>query len=355
MTKIKCGVWGFGRMGEQHAQFYNKEKDLFELVAVCDTNEERLERAKSTFGCATYKEGAEFLADPNMELVIICTLSTAHTEQAIRALEQGKYVLLDKPIAITDAELHALREADKKYPDKLFVLHNIRFEPGFEAVQKVLLEGVLGEINMIKLRRHLRGHFFRSDWQTSLQHGGGLLNNWGNHEIDHAVQLLGCHPKEIHSYLWHVTAGGNGDDHVKIILKGTNNRLVDSEISYNVTLPEPYCTIHGQRGTLVCNAEMNEISLRYVDPDFTFPPLDLETNTLHYRNLHDGEIPWVEKTINVEESQSIWEYMDRKLFRNLHNAIRNGGTYPITNADAFETVRIMEEVKNQNPQFDWIK
>ncbi len=351
MKKINFGIWGFGRMGVEHGKFYAMEKDRFKLVAACDTDAKRLERAKAEYSCAVYSDSQKFLADPDMELVVISTLSLDHTRHAVQALESGKLVLLDKPISITDEELETLRRADKEHPGKLFVLHNIRFETVFEAVQEALAQGLLGEINLIKLRRHLRGHYCRSDWQTLLNYGGGLLNNWGNHEIDHAVQLLGSHAVDVWSQLWHISAGGNGDDHVKILLKGENGRVADLEISYSVALPEPYCTVYGQRGTLI--ATENEVHVRYIDPEFEIPKIAIETDTAAYSNRLEKEIPWLEKTLKVETAE-MWEYMDRKLIKHLYDAVRKGIPSPIKNSDAFETIRIIQTVKKQNPQFAWI-
>ena len=353
MSIINFGVWGFGRMGALHGQYYANEKDKFKLVAACDIDEERLANAKNDYQCNIYTDSEAFLADPAMELVVIVTLSLDHTRHAIQALEAGKYVLLDKPISITDEELEILRQADKKYPGKLFILHNLRFEPIFEAVQQQVARGLLGEINMIKLRRHHQGWFFRSDWQTLLEYGGGLLNNWGNHEIDHAVQLLESYPVDIWSNLKQVSSGGNGDDHVKIILKGANDRIADLEISNNIIIPQPYCTIHGQRGTLVCDHIAQEVKLKYLDPEFEMPNLQVETDTAKYQN--NNNIPWIEETVKIEPKDNLWEYIDRKLINYVYDAIKNGVPSPIKNCDAFETIRVIQEVKKQNPQFDWIK
>ncbi len=354
VSTIGFGIWGFGRMGAQHGRFYAMEQESFKLVAACDTDEKRLASAKESYACSVYTDSAAFLADPAMELVVISTLSLDHTRHAVAALEAGKYVLLDKPIAITDEELATLRQADQAYPGKLSVLHNLRFEPGFEAVREIVDRGVLGEVNLVKLRRHHRGHYFRSDWQTLLEYGGGLLNNWGNHEIDHAVQLLGSHPVQVWSQLWHVSAGGSGDDHVKILLKAADNRVADLEISYNVALPEPYCTVCGSRGTLVCNEAMDELRVRYIDPAYELPEVSVEVATANYTNRLEKDIPWVDETVKVESRGNMWEYIDRKLICHLYDEIRKGISSPVRNSDAFETVRIMQEVKKQNPQFAWI-
>lgn len=356
MDRIKFGVWGYGRMGAAHGRYYAMEAERFQLVAACDTDEKRLENAKTEYQAAVYTDAKAFLADPNMELAVISTLSLDHTRHAVQALESGKYVLLDKPIAITNKELETLRKADSRFPGKLFVLHNLRFEPGFAEVRKILARGLLGKISMIKLRRHHLCWYFRSDWQTLLEYGGGLLNNWGNHEIDHAVQLLGSHPVEIWSKLWHESAGGNGDDHIKLLLRGADDRIADLEISYSVALPEPYCTVYGRRGSLILPDSMKkEIKLKYIDPDFKMPELQVEANSAAYRDIYGQDIPWVEETLKIEQSGNLWEYIDRTLIRHLYDAIRNGIPSPVKNSDAFETVRIMQEVKKQNPQFPWIQ
>jgi scyllo-inositol 2-dehydrogenase (NADP+) len=355
MKRIRFGVWGCGRMGARHGTYYAMEKDRFEPVAACDTDGRRLESVRAEWRCSTYTDAKAFLADPAMELVVISTLSLDHTRHAVEALERGKAVLLDKPIAVTDRELETLRAADRKYPGKFFVLHNLRFEPGFETVQKILAGGKLGAVHQIKLRRHLNVHFFRSDWQTLLEYGGGLLNNWGNHEIDHAVQLLGSHPVEVWSRLWHISAGGTGDDHGKIVLRTADGRIADLEMSYNVTVPEPYCTVYGRRGSLVCPDSMRrEATLRYIDPEFPLPEIRIEKDTAVYGNPYEKNVPWVEETVRIGQAGDLWEYIDRRLIRHLYDAVVNGIPSPIRNDDAFETVRIMQEVKKQNPGFPWI-
>lgn len=357
MKTIRFGAWGYGRMGEKHARFYAMESDKFLLTAVCDTSEEKLTAAKNEYPeCQTYTDAAAFLSNPDLDLVVISTLSTDHTRHAIQALNSGKYVLLDKPIALTDHELTMLREMDQKYPDRLFFLHNLRFEPGISEVSNIIASGILGSIHMIKLRRH---HdvwaFFRSDWQTMISSGGGILGNWGNHDIDHAVQLLGSYPVNIWSRLWHLTAGGDGDDHAKILLTGVDGRLVDIEVSYNVTLPEPYCTVYGHRGSMICPSPwIKDYRLKYLSPEVKMPKLSVERNPTSY-SIDIPEVKWVEENRKISFSDDVVEYIDRELIRHLYKTIINGVPFPIKNVDAFETVRIMQEIRKQNPQFNWPK
>jgi hypothetical protein len=103
----------------------------------------------------------------------------------------------------------------------------------------------------------------------------------------------------------------------------------------------------------VLNDAMDEIRLRYIAPDFQAPDLCVEANTASYNNRYDQEIPWVDETLHVDPVGDMWEYIDRKLIRHMYDTIRNGVPFPIQNYDAFETVRIMQTVKAQNPQFAW--
>jgi predicted dehydrogenase len=123
-----------------------------------------------------------------VELISIATRSPDHTAQALKALATGKYVFLEKPIALTYADARKLKKASEKYPGKLFLRHNRRYEAPFNHIREIIASGVLGDIYEVKLHRH--GYQRRNDWQTIMACGGGQLNNWGPHIIDHALRFL---------------------------------------------------------------------------------------------------------------------------------------------------------------------
>lgn len=100
-------------------------------------------------------------------------------------------------------------------------------------------------------------------------------------------------------------------------------------------------------------ATENEVRIRYINPDFVIPEVSVEKNTANYTNRLEKDIPRMEKIVKVE-STGMWETIDRKLITHLYNAVREGIPSPIKNNDAFETIRIIQAVKKQNPQFGWI-
>ncbi|MFA7183505.1 MAG: Gfo/Idh/MocA family oxidoreductase, partial [Victivallales bacterium] len=256
----------------------------------------------------------------------------------------GKYVFLEKPIAVTYADALKLVELVKKYPGKLYLRHNRRFEGPFNHIREIIASGILGKVYEIKLCRHSFQR--RSDWQTIIEYGGGMLNNWGPHIIDHALQFLNYKIKEIWSDLKKIAAVGDAEDHLKIVFKGEDGTVVDLEISGGAALSQNEYTVFGTRGALICNG--NDIKLKYVDPKQVFKKLEAYPGNPPlsggfangYADLE--AIRWIEKEIKVEPSiptdtHFIWPAM--------YKAIRKGEKFPVSIEEGAAVVKVIEDVK----------
>ena len=324
---------------------------MYKLVAGCDTDPSKVKKLVGECPCVGYNKPEEFLADPKVELAVICTRSTEHVAHALQALAAGKCVLLEKPIALNADDIQKLRNADKEYPGRLFFLHNHRFEPAFQHIRRIIATGILGNIHLVKICRH---HHFRRrpDWQAIIGCGGGQLNNWGSHVIDHALQFIGSPVKDVWSNLKRVNAVGDAENHVKVLITGENGIIVDLEISDAVALPGAFCTVYGDRGSLICPDE-KQIQLRYIEPGFEFSEVAASPGSppLSGGFGHEENIPWRQETVMVEPAGSMWSLVEVAIARHLYRALREGVPFPIANADALEVVRIIGLVKEQNPQF----
>ena len=345
---IRIGIWGLGRAGwGMHCPELKDVADEFEIVAGCDIDPARVEEFKAAYPKARgYTDGDAFLADKKIELVAVAVRSPQHADYAIRALKAGKMVFQEKPIAISAKGLKKLEQAVKDYPGKLFFRHNRRFESCFNHVLEIMRSGILGDVYEIKLCRH--GYEFRGDWQTLISCGGGQLNNWGPHLIDHGLRLLGSPLKSVWSDLKTVAALGDAEDHLKIILKGENGRIIDIEISGGVALKSPVYAVYGTRGSLVSEDEQ-DIKLKYLDPKMKWPKAKASPDTPP-RGGFGGTIQpkWIRKTIMTEPANG---YTVRSIYHVLYQAIREGKEYPIKPEEAFEVVRVTGMVKKQNPEY----
>lgn len=336
------GIWGLGRAGNgMHIPEIEKFPEMFEIVAGCDIDKARIQAAKEILpSCRFYNKPEEFLKDNEIELVSIATRSPDHASHALKALATGKYVFLEKPIALTYADAKKLKKASEKYPGKLYLRHNRRYEAPFNHIREIIATGVLGEIYEVKLHRH--GYQRRNDWQTIIGCGGGQLNNWGPHIVDHALRFLGSPVAKVWSDLKKIAAVGDAEDHLKIVLTGKNGRIVDLEISGGVALGQPEYVIFGSKGSLVC--EGNTIRMKYIDPKQKLQKIKARAeNPPLSGGFGNAEVlKWVEKTIPVAPKAACDVH---HIWKGVYEAINKKKRYPITVDEGIEVVRVAELVK----------
>ena len=337
---IKLGIVGLGRAGwGMHCEELQSRTDLFQIVAVCDERPDRCAKAAERYGCRTYATIEALLQDAEVEVVDIATRSNDHFAHASLALKAGKTVFLEKPMTTNYQEALALQAQARTSAGKLYVRHNRRFEPAFAHIREILATGILGSVYEIKLRRV--GYQRRADWQTIQEFGGGQLLNWGPHIIDHALRLLESPVVQQNSDLKCIAAAGDAEDHLKIVLKGENGRLVDLEISGGAALGEPEYLIWGTTGAL--KAAGDTITLRYLDPEHPLAPVTANPQTPQEGGFGSSTpLPWVEKTIAVQPSSgcdtpTIWDH--------LYATIREGKPFPISLEEAVEVMKVVTEAK----------
>ncbi len=335
---IKVGIVGLGRAGiGMHSSEVAEYPDRFAIAAACDHAKERLENLPDRFkGAKLYTDYGEMLKDDNVELISIATRHPEHVPMALQALEAGKYVNIDKPYALNNREMAMLAEADKKYPGKLFLRHNRRFEAPFQKAMKLIATGVLGEINTVKHYRSV-GYCRRNDWMTMTEFGGGLFTNWGPHIIDQALQYLDSPVVDLWANIRSVISIGDGDDHIKLLLKAANGRVADIEISGAHTLPGRELEVQGSRGTLIYPVD-GRIKMRYVDPEIEFKPLKPhpENPPMKYGNF-DETLTFIEQFVEIPPvpMSEIWKH--------IYDAIVNNVPYPITIENGIAVTDIMEK------------
>ena len=346
--KVKVGIWGLGRAGGgMHKREIEANSDLLEIVAVCDIDAARAEDFGKKNNVAYYSDPEKFLADKNIDLVAVATFSVDHIRHTRQALEAGFCAYIEKPIAASRAEAEELVELDKKYPGKLFVRQNRRFEPAFQHVREIIDSGILGKIHTIKLCRNAYSR--RDDWQTLLANNGGQLNNWGPHLIDHALQFLNYEVESVWSELKLIAAQGDAEDCVKIIMKGKNGITVDIEIFGGNALPDNVYEVFGDRGALT-SADEADIKLRYIEPDYELKKFPVNTGHPNGFNFADtGKLPWRRMTIMTEPKLKV---NMNSCYRYVAESILNGAEYPIKVEQAIAVVEICDIVKSQSPIYN---
>ncbi len=337
---IKVGVVGLGRIGMSvHRECLKARPDKFTVVAACDLIPERCEKYKDEFGCKTYTNIEDMINDPEVEVVDIATRSCDHYKHSKMALLAGKSVLVEKPFCETYEQAKELiKLGSQPAGPRIFVRHNRRFETGFIKVNEIINSGILGEVYEIRLTRN--EYQRRNDWQTIKEFGGGQLLNWGPHIVDHSIYFCGGAYTEMFSDIKRIAAVGDAEDHIKLVFKGVNGRIVDMEISGGVAMTTPEYMIYGSKGSLI--SEGNNFKLKYLDPTVELAEVKADPNTPGSGSAFGNSevLQWKEETVFIDPNDKtdvVWDYF--------YDAFRNNKPYPITSAQALETVRTIQNAK----------
>ena len=180
-------VIGYGGMGSWHVGHAQKS-DVVELAGIYDIDPAKSELAKSR-DIFAYDSLEAVLADEKVDMVTVAIPNDSHKEVVIKALNAGKNVICEKPVAMNSEELDEMIAAAEKN-GKIFSVHqNRRFDIDFLAMKHLKETGELGEFINIESRIHgSRG--IPSDWRGEKEHGGGMVLDWGVHLIDQLLQIF---------------------------------------------------------------------------------------------------------------------------------------------------------------------
>jgi UDP-N-acetylglucosamine 3-dehydrogenase len=155
MDRLRIGVIGLGWFGEFHCDAIVGIPNI-ELGALCTRTPDRLAAMAAKFGVkTTYRDYREMLADPNIDAVSIVTMWDQHTEPAVAALEAGKHVFLEKPMASTIADCQKIMAAAKRSKGILQIGHICRFNPRYRMAKQAIEAGKIGRVVAMSSRRNI--------------------------------------------------------------------------------------------------------------------------------------------------------------------------------------------------------
>jgi predicted dehydrogenase len=190
----RIGLIGCGGIANGKHMPSLKKLNNVQMVAFCDIVEERAQKAATEYGAEgskVYTDYRELLSDASIDIVHVCTPNDSHAEITIAALEAGKHVMCEKPMAKTAADAKRMVEAAKRTGKKLTIGYNNRFRPDSQHLKKLCDDGELGEIYFAKAHAIRRravptwGVFLDEEKQ-----GGGPLIDIGTHALDLTLWMM---------------------------------------------------------------------------------------------------------------------------------------------------------------------
>ena len=192
--KVGFGIIGCGVISKFHIHAIEAIEEA-ELIGVYDPYAPARERAADEYKVQAFASQEELLGCDDIDVVCVLTPSGLHFPIAMAALEAGKHVVVEKPMALTLADADTLIEKAESLNLKVCVISQLRFSAAVQAVRKALEEGLFGRIVSASLSmKYYREeeYYTSSSWRgTWKMDGGGALMNQGIHGVDLLQYLVG--------------------------------------------------------------------------------------------------------------------------------------------------------------------
>ncbi|MBM7662858.1 putative dehydrogenase [Bacillus mesophilus] len=190
---MNFAIVGCGHIAKKHAKAILAINDA-KLLAICDTDSNRLESFYTDYKAKKYTSFEELLNNKEIDVVNICTPSGTHAALAIKAAAAKKHVILEKPMALTLEDADAIIHACKKNHVKLSIVHPNRFRPAILEMKKAIEAKKFGKINLVNasvLWNRNDDYFSQASWRGTKNQDGGVLMNQAIHNLDLLVWLVG--------------------------------------------------------------------------------------------------------------------------------------------------------------------
>lgn len=314
---LQLAIIGPGRMGQLYARIID-ELATTRLVAFCGRSEASTQaaaRAHQVPGYANGDYGAMLAAHPEVEAVIVAASEWAHREPVLAALDAGKHVLVEKPMAIAAADAAAMVDHAQQAGVQLMVCHSLRFDLRFAAMRQAVASGAIGEVLHLYARRHAA--------QVAVNRvlGRFPLAYWlAPHDIDMMLWTTGSPVAKVMAYS---RAGGKTkEDFIIAVLTFANGAIGVLESSWGTPAVsgQPLTEQFTVRGT----AGMVEL-------------LSNQTGVGVYRAGAPPEYPDIGYTPVIHDQQ---EGMFRRLLHHFVGVVHKQWSPVVTGADGLAAIRV---------------
>lgn len=248
-NKLKCGIVGYGYMGEIRRAVIERHPDL-ELLGICETNPKVREKVQN---CRFFDHFDKLLQE-DLDIVFVCTPNKFSPEICIKSLQARKHVFCEKPPGCSVDDVKNIIKHEK-LSTKLMFGFNHRFHPGIVRSKVLVDSGALGQIiNIRGIYGKSGGLRFRSSWRNDKEmSGGGILLDQGIHMLDLFLYFCGQF-NQVKAFLSNRYWQFDVEDNAFVILKNVQDQLAmlhssatfwQHQFQINITLEKGYLVVKG--------------------------------------------------------------------------------------------------------------
>ncbi|NMA48693.1 MAG: Gfo/Idh/MocA family oxidoreductase [Tissierellia bacterium] len=295
---LNFAIIGCGRISYKHVEAIVNNHSEARLIAVCDTIEERAKKKAEEYFEKMASQGIlvempiiythyeELLKDSAVDIVTIATESGKHARVSIDAMNAGKHVIVEKPMAMSIEDADRMIEASERNNVKLCVCHQNRFNPAVQKLRQAVEEGRFGRIfagNARVLWNRNEDYYKQAPWRGTREQDGGCLMNQCIHNIDLLQWMLGEEIEQVNAMLGNFTHPYiEMEDYGSIQIRFKNGAIgnVEGTVCVYPQNLEETLTILGEKGTVVIGGKaVNKIHVwQFEDKKDTLEQVQQECN-----------------------------------------------------------------------------
>lgn len=324
---VRIGIAGLGRAGTYHLERLGLREDC-RVVALYDDCPAALARLHPA-ARRVHETWSSFLADSQVELVLLAAPPALHAELAISALAAGKHVVIETPLCLNLVEADAIAASAARTGGQVSVAQTRRWSDDFQTVQAALAGGQFGEPQSIKWvnwqynpRPHRPAHETvlidkiasgeTAEWRRHRATGGGLLWELGVHVIDQLLQLAGRPAESVFAHL---------------------------APSSNCDCDDAFLAVVNFAGGLVAHIEASRVAAA---------PLSTGWMIAGERGSYSGFTQYVPNRTGevVDAPLTPVSTLPDEYYRQVVTSLRNHGPNPVPLEQARQTIALIEAVRN---------
>lgn len=248
---LALGLIGAGGIGGLHRTAIDRIGEV-RLAAVSDSDSGLARQVGRRYGIPWYRDYKALLEDPGIEAVAVATPSHLHASMALAALDAGKHLLVEKPIALTVADADRIVTRAREQGLRLGVAHQFRTTSRYRALRRLVDEGVFGELLRGVWVQHLvrsQAYYDGSRWRGEWAGGGGALLNQYVHDLDMLCGLFG-EPVEVSGRIANLAHDSQVEDIASGVIGFRSGAQVVLQVGLFDADPSSFVEIVGDRASL---------------------------------------------------------------------------------------------------------
>jgi predicted dehydrogenase len=339
---LNIGIIGTGLIAKEHALAISMVPASARLMAAADVAPDRLQDFCASFQVVRrYQDAANLIGDPDVDLVTITTPPSAHEAMAVAALEAGKYVFCEKPLAHTLESAVRIKDAEARHPGRLAVSHQLRYDPSVRRLIWLCSNGWIGEIQSALIERHSyvphSDHGKKGWWGSWKVAGGGVFMTQLIHELDLLLLAMG-RPLSVSAAMDTRYTGIESEDYAEATIRFVGEATARCVASVNSGLLRGGFTIQGSSGRVALpwnftTKDPSRMPKAMKELDRALPDTRPQSSFLVSRSFR-----FLARQLGVKTKSALTPHA--RLYQEIADDIKSGDPLPIPPAEALGSLEL---------------